>query len=182
MTKEEFKNSISLYMDGDLSSDKMNEFEEILDNDKELQIYYNQIAGIVNNLNKIEKVKVSDDFMDVLHEKINKQNNNPISNPGIPSEVILEGASNATGFKMFGFDPIPALGMAAAVILSFQIFSSYKTANLPTLSSEESIDLNVIDTSIDTEIAFGDSLNQIDQNPEERKKNNMSTQKASFED
>ena len=47
MTKEEFKNSISLYMDGDLSSDKMNEFEKILDNDKELQIYYNQIAVVL---------------------------------------------------------------------------------------------------------------------------------------
>ena len=181
MTKEEFRDSISLYIDGDLSSVKMQEFEEILNNDQELQTYYNQVASIVNNMSQIETIKASEDFMDGLRIKIDQYSNSPTSTT-TAGEIVLEGTGNTKGFKVFGFDPLPVLGIAAALIMSFQIFSSFRSNDLPTLSVEDSIEIDIINPKDKTEFALSDSdsLNQVEQSPEEREENNFTPQRTSL--
>jgi len=176
MTKEEFKDSISLYIDGDLSLNKVAEFEDLLQNDRILKSYFDEVKSLINNIENIENVKASKDFMSSLDKRISEYNRNEDR----ATDINVANSDNFSWLKIFGFNPVPVFGMAAAIVLSFQIYSSFGSKDLPSLSTDQEIEINIFDRDIEDDIAFSDSLSNAGDKPEERKINNMSTQKASF--
>jgi len=149
MNVNDFDRYISSYLDGDLNSSKVKEFEKLLDENPELNEKFSSYKKMLNELSNLETIKTSDDFLSRLHEKID--NNKTPDYSFIKPKTI------------FGYNYTVVSGIAAAIgifmfsISTFLTSDSLPSFNLNQLSSKDVQGKTAPNISSDNLIAEDDS-------------------------
>ena len=66
MNRYEFEDLISDYLEGEMSFKKTKEFESFLDNNEESKLLVNNVRNSISNLNRLDKIVVSNGFNEKL--------------------------------------------------------------------------------------------------------------------
>ena len=120
MNVNEFDKYISSYLDGDLKSSLIKEFEELLKNNPQCSKKLESYKAMLNELSGLEVLKTSEDFIEKVHQKINKS----------PKVTLIQKLDK---INVFGYDYISISGVAAAVVMfifSISIFMNSDTSSL----------------------------------------------------
>ena len=116
MNVNDFDKYISSYLDGDLKPSLMKEFEELLKNNPKCSKKLESYKAMLNELSNLEVLKTSEDFIEKVHQKINK-----------PSKVTFMQQLDKVNF--FGYDYISITGVAAAVAMFIFSISIFMNSN-----------------------------------------------------
>ena len=153
----DFKDRITSYIDGELTSTEMVEFKNTMKSNDELRDLYLQIIENDKLIKEMPVSKTSSDFMLKLNNRIEKYNNS--------GSITFISA-----LKQFIYNPKPSVAYGAAcvtLILSFSIYkisdldiTSFFYSNNPNLKTElsnyvaisESDTLNIDNDSLKNEI------------------------------
>ena len=163
MNRYEFENLISDYLDGSIPFKMRKEFEDYLKKDPDAESLVNNIRITISNMNKIKKVKTSEDFNEKLLKRVKK-------------EGLVSRSNNNT---IFGFTPFYAsiltcLSVAFFVVVSqlYNISQNSSVNNVPnhyTNNSENNIPLHLKNGDIDKNYLV-DSNNDTLQEKQEKEK------------
>ena len=163
MNRYEFENLISDYLDGSIPFKMRKEFEDYLKKDPDAESLVNNIRITISNMNKIKKVKTSEDFNEKLLKRVKK-------------EGLVSRSNNNT---IFGFTPFYAsiltcLSVAFFVVASqlYNISQNSSVNNVPnhyTNNSENNIPLHLKKGDIDKNYLV-DSNNDTLQDKQEKEK------------
>ena len=163
MNRYEFENLISDYLDGSIPFKMRKEFEDYLKKDPDAESLVNNIRITISNMNKIKKVKTSEDFNEKLLKRVKK-------------EGLVSRSNNNT---IFGFTPFYAsiltcLSVAFFVVASqvYNISQNSSVNNVPnhyTNNSENNIPLQSKNANIDKNYLV-DSNNDTLQDKQEKQK------------
>ena len=124
MNVNDFDKYISSYLEGDLRLSEIKEFEELLQNNPECRLKLESYKTMLSELSNLEFLRTSNNFMDKLHQKIDK-----------PSKVSL--IKRIEAINLFGYDYISIAGIAAALtmfIFSVSIFINSNSAPIVNLN------------------------------------------------
>ena len=163
MNRYEFENLISDYLDGSIPFKMRKEFEDYLKKDPDAESLVNNIRITISNMNKIKKVKTSEDFNEKLLKRVKK-------------ESLVSRSNNNT---IFGFTPFYAsiltcLSVVFFVVAShlYNISQNSSVNNVPnhyTNNSENNIPLHLKNGDIDKNYLV-DSNNDTLQEKQEKEK------------
>ena len=163
MNRYEFENLISDYLDDSIPFKMRKEFEDYLKKDPDAESLVNNIRITISNMNKIKKVKTSEDFNEKLLKRVKK-------------EGLVSRSNNNT---IFGFTPFYAsiltcLSVAFFVVVSqlYNISQNSSVNNVPnhyTNNSENNIPLHLKNGDIDKNYLV-DSNNDTLQEKQEKEK------------
>jgi len=172
MNRYEFENLISDYLDDSIPFKMRKEFEDYLKKDPDAESLVNNIRITISNMNKIKKVKTSEDFNEKLLKRVKK-------------EGLVSRSNNNT---IFGFTPFYAsiltcLSVAFFVVASqlYNISQNSSVNNVPnhyTNNSENNIPLHLKNGDIDKNYLV-DSNNDTLQEKQE-KENPKNSNKIKF--
>jgi len=70
MDYNNFEDHIALYLDGELSDDEKSKFEELMELDEGCKTKFKQTTALLNDLESMPKLKTSDNFLTMLHQRI----------------------------------------------------------------------------------------------------------------
>ena len=103
MNSYEFEEKISSYIEGDLKYSEVKEFELLMNSNSELKEKVESVRNMINDLNNLEEVKTSNNFINNLHNRIDSQK---------PTffQRIKE-------FRFYGLDYVSTMGIATAIII-----------------------------------------------------------------
>ena len=73
MDYNNFEDYIAAYLDGELSDDEKNKFEELMQSNEECRIKFKQTTSLLNDLKSMPKLETSDDFLTKLHQRIESE-------------------------------------------------------------------------------------------------------------
>ena len=118
MNRYEFENLISDYLDGSMSFNKQKQFEQYMEQDHDAKYLVKNILNTVREMNKLKKVKVSNDF-----------NNNLLSKIKSKRMVIDQGKYTIFGFTPFYASVLSCLCVALFIVAS-QLFTVPKNSDL----------------------------------------------------
>ena len=118
MNRYEFENLISDYLDGSISFNKQKEFEQYMEQDSDAEDLVNNIRNTIFDMNKLNQIKVSDDFNNKLLSRVK-------------SEQMISGPQKNTlmGFTPFYASVLSCLCLALFVVAS-QLFNFSKDSDL----------------------------------------------------
>ena len=125
MNVNDFNKYISKYVDGDLKSSDVKKFEELLKNNSECKEKFQSYQTMLNELSDLKVLTTSDDFLNKLHDRINKSSQ-------------LTFIQKIEKINIFGYDYISISGIAAAItmfIFSVSIFM--KSDSIPGVNLNE---------------------------------------------
>ena len=131
MNDTDFKDKITLYIDGQLSDNEKKEFEETLRKNKKLSLLYSSIIENDLLIKEIPTIKTSVNFMNSLHKRIDDYN--------------VKGSFSWQSMKDFIYNVKPVVGYSfasIALIISISIFKISDMSNLFYSSSDISTELS----------------------------------------
>ena len=70
MDYNNFENYIAAYLDGELSDEEKNRFEELMQSNEECKIKFEQTTSLLNDLKSMPNLETNDDFLTKLHQRI----------------------------------------------------------------------------------------------------------------
>ena len=139
MSKINFEDYLSDYIDGNMQDSEKEEFELILSNNKVLRNQVEELKAMLSDIKDIHTINLPSDFDTKLRESIDGYNH-----------------SNSRGFNIFKLfeNPIYAtIGAVAAIILititTTLSISSFESNNIPDLA-ENSDDINIYNNQNDS--------------------------------
>ena len=163
MNRYEFENLISDYLDGSIPFKMRKEFEDYLKKDPDAESLVNNIRITISNMNKIKKVKTSEDFNEKLLKRVKK-------------EGLVSRSNNNTilGFSTLYASILTCLSVAYFVVASqlYNISQNSSVNNVPnhyTNNSENNIPLHSKNANIDKNYLV-DSNNDTLQDKQEKQK------------
>ena len=132
MNKNNFKEYISAYIDGELSSSASEQFEELMRSNKELENEYKSMEALTKTLASVKKLETGKNFMVDLNKRIDQHNKSDFSFSDIIDRYFI-----------LSKKPMIAISMSIVIILTISNFyTSYN--NLDITTTEQ----NIIDNSI----------------------------------
>ena len=75
MDYNNFEDYIAAYLDGELSDEQKNKFEELMESSEECKTKFKQTTGLINDLKSMPKLETSDNFLVKLHQRIELEQN-----------------------------------------------------------------------------------------------------------
>ena len=70
MDYNNFEDYIAAYLDGELSDEQKNKFEELMESSEECKTKFKQTTGLLNDLKSMPTLETSDNFLTKLHQRI----------------------------------------------------------------------------------------------------------------
>ena len=70
MDYNNFEDYIAAYLDGELSDEQKNKFEELMESSEECKTKFKQTTDLLNDLKSMPTLKTSDNFLTKLHQRI----------------------------------------------------------------------------------------------------------------
>ena len=70
MDYNNFEDYIAAYLDGELSNEQKNKFEELMKSSEECKTKFKQTTGLLNDLKSMPTLETSDNFLTKLHQRI----------------------------------------------------------------------------------------------------------------
>ena len=105
MDRYKFEDSISAYIDNELSLTARKEFEEYIEKNPEAKSVFEDILKNISLIKSLPKVKVSTAFMSKLLEQVEFERNKPTAK-------VIDSTSNT----FFGFTPLYASIMSVLIV------------------------------------------------------------------
>tara|TARA_Y100000588_G_C13556928_1_gene628655 strand:- start:22 stop:561 length:540 start_codon:yes stop_codon:yes gene_type:complete len=102
----DFELNISAYIDGDLKQNNRKDFVEHMTNCYQCKEKLTNIRDLISSMPKMANLATSDEFLYNLNQKIEKNENQ--------GPKFIERMKR---FRLLGFEPIPSLGFAMAIIM-----------------------------------------------------------------
>ena len=68
MDYNNFEDYIAAYLDGELSDEQKNKFEELMKSNEECKTKFKQTTGLLNDLKSMPTLETSDNFLTKLHQ------------------------------------------------------------------------------------------------------------------
>ena len=119
MNVNDFNKYISKYLDGDLKPSDMKKFEELLKNNSECKEKFKSYQTMLNELSDLKVLTTSDDFLNKLHDRINKSSQ-------------LTFIQRIEKINIFGYDYISISGIAATItVFIFSVSIFMKSDSIP---------------------------------------------------
>ena len=117
MNANDFDKHILSYLDGDLRQSDRHTFEELLKNNPECKEKFDSYQIMLKELSNLESLKTSDNFLDTLHNKIDK----------LPQSETKQTTKRFNLFNQLGFQTNEQirewlLESAGVAIVPFQAF------------------------------------------------------------
>ena len=70
MDYNNFEDYIAAYLDGELSDEQKNKFEELMESSEECKTKFKETTGLLNDLKSMPTLETSDNFLTKLHQRI----------------------------------------------------------------------------------------------------------------
>ena len=70
MDYNNFEDYIAAYLDGELSDEQKNKFEELIESSEECKTKFKETTGLLNDLKSMPTLETSDNFLTKLHQRI----------------------------------------------------------------------------------------------------------------
>ena len=70
MDYNNFEDHIAAYLDGELSDEQKNKFEELMESSEECKTKFKETTGLLNDLKSMPTLETSDNFLTKLHQRI----------------------------------------------------------------------------------------------------------------
>ena len=156
MEYDNFVDTISQYIDGDLSQKEKKEFERAMNCNQDYKSIFLDIKKNDLALKKLPKVTADQNFMIKLNERIdNYESSKPINIYSKYFSSILNIFTNNNGFKV-----APILGTASILlVLTFSFFKVSQYSDINQVSD------NKLDLNNSIAINDSDSLNSVEEEP-----------------
>ena len=84
MDYNNFEDYIAAYLDGELSDEQKNKFEELMESSKECKTKFKQTTSLLNDLKSMPTLETSDNFLTKLHQRIELEQDIFIKGPNPP--------------------------------------------------------------------------------------------------
>ena len=141
-----YEDKIISFIENELSTEEMNDFQTELDNNPDLQKQYNEIKKVLISLNKMPKVEASANFIVNLNKKIDNYESNPKNKMGLFFNKIIN------------YDYLPQLSMGVAGLVCLFVVTYFwnsdnSNSQIMLNNSSEISDFN------NNEVAILDSTN-----------------------
>jgi len=144
MDYNNFENYIAAYIDGELSDNQKNEFEELMRLNEECKIKFKQTTDLLDNLRSMPKLQTDDNFLTELHEKIELKERFKTNFLDKLTRYFLD-AKPAFSF---------AISVGAIAIFTFVYLNDLEIFNQGIVSNDKSKTI-LKDKKIDIELARG---------------------------
>ena len=136
MDRYKFEDSISAYIDNELSLTDRQEFEEYIEKNPDAKSILEDILKNINLIKSLPKVKASSTFMSKLLEQVEFEKNKP-------SAKVVHRPSNT----FFGFTPLYASIMSVLIVSFITIVYTLWPENMDRPNSLPKIKDNIVTTT-----------------------------------
>ena len=124
MNRYDFEDHISAYLDGDLNTEEIKEFERIIEEFPDCNEKYLSVRSLISKINSLPKMKARDSFVDELNIKIAHYEENK-----------KEGYFSFLSIDLSRLRSAPAVAFATVVVVL--LFTSIRLFDVGTLSSAD---------------------------------------------
>ena len=136
MNRYEFEDLISDYLEGGMSFKKTKEFEAFLDNNEEAELLVNNVRNSISNLNRLDKIVISNGFNEKLLSII--EHKKPIN---IDSKKSIYGFSPLNA-AIFSTLCISIIFFSYSLIRPSNVFSTDRSENVNFLNENYKSSIN----------------------------------------
>ena len=146
MDYNNFEDYIAAYLDGELSDEQKNKFEELMESSEECKTKFKQTTSLLNDLKSMPTLETSDNFLTKLHQRIELEQNSKTN--------FFDKATQYFSFSNLKPTLSFAMSFGAIAIFTFIYLNDLNIFNqgIANIDNSKSI---LKDQSIDIELASG---------------------------
>ena len=136
MNRYKFEDSISSYLDNEMSISERQEFEDYMNQNPEAKSLVENVRNNIHLIKEIPNITTSKDFINKLFRRIEYEKNRPLKR-------IVEKPTNT----FFGFSPLYASLMSVLIVSFISVGLTLWSNNFPSRNSLPDLKGSIVDSS-----------------------------------